>query len=146
LGKRPAARATSKPSRIRATGSRRPSSAACGWADTSRDDTLAPFRAFIQGRSDLDTLTRDAIHRARQAFEHVLHADAALDVLREGCAAQAAQARAPGKVPALGLHLLRGLVCAAQDRLDDAARACETELSEADRGQVYMRANARRMP
>jgi len=25
-------------------------------ADASRDDTLAPFRAFIQGRSDLDTL------------------------------------------------------------------------------------------
>ena len=44
-------------------------------ADASRDDTLAPFRTFIEGRSDLDTLTRDAIHRARQAFEHVLHAE-----------------------------------------------------------------------
>jgi DNA-binding winged helix-turn-helix (wHTH) protein/Flp pilus assembly protein TadD len=240
------------------------------WADAAREDTLAPFRTFIQGRSDLDTLTRDAIHRARQAFAHVLHAepdyapahvglgfacalafeasyvetscdrdaltlavqharqgaaldrtsaeawsvlafalhlngerdnaaaaawkavalgptewrhqlrlayvswggdrmsaartaltlcpglalahwlmatvliargafDAALDVLREGCAAQAAQARPPGKVPALGLHLLRGLVCAAQDRLDDAARACEMELSEADPDQVYAR-------
>jgi DNA-binding winged helix-turn-helix (wHTH) protein/Flp pilus assembly protein TadD len=239
-------------------------------ADAARDDTLAPFRAFIHGRSDLDRLTCDAIHRARQAFAHVLHDepdyapahvglgfacavafdasyvdaacdrdaltlavqharqgaaldrtsaeawsvlafalhlngerehaaaaawkavaleptewrhrlrlayvswggdrmsaartaltlcpglalahwltatvliargafDAALDVLREGCAAQAAQARAPGKVPALGLHLLRGLVCAAQDRLDDAARACEMELSEADPGQVYAR-------
>ena len=32
-------------------------------------------RTFIQGRSDLDTLTRDAIHRAPQAFEHVLHAE-----------------------------------------------------------------------
>ena len=58
-------------------------------------------------------------------------------MLREGCAAQVAQARAPGKVPALGLHLLRGLVCAAEDRLDDAARACEMELSEADPGQLY---------
>ena len=34
-------------------------------ADASRDDTLAPFLACIQGRSDVDTLTRDAIHRAR---------------------------------------------------------------------------------
>src|SRR3989442_254060 len=45
------------------------------WADAAREDTLAPFRTFIQGRSDLDTLTRDAIHRARQAFAHVLHAE-----------------------------------------------------------------------
>src|SRR3989442_12185297 len=45
------------------------------WADAAREDTLGPFRTFIQGRSDLDTLTRDAIHRARQAFAHVLHAE-----------------------------------------------------------------------
>jgi len=44
-------------------------------ADASRDDALAPFRAFVQRRSDLDTLTRDAIHRARHAFEHVRHAE-----------------------------------------------------------------------
>jgi tetratricopeptide (TPR) repeat protein len=70
---------------------------------------------------------------ARGAF------DAALDVLREGCAVQAAQARAPGKVPALGLHLLRGLINAAQDQLDAAVRACETELSQANPDQVYAR-------
>ena len=42
--------------------------------DASIDAQLAPFRAFVQGQADLDTLDRGAILRARRAFEDVLHA------------------------------------------------------------------------
>jgi DNA-binding winged helix-turn-helix (wHTH) protein len=42
--------------------------------DASLDTPLAPFRAFVQGQADLDTLDRDAILRARRAFEDALRA------------------------------------------------------------------------
>jgi DNA-binding winged helix-turn-helix (wHTH) protein len=42
--------------------------------DAPLDAQLAPFRTFVQGQADLDTLDRDAILRARRAFEDVLHA------------------------------------------------------------------------
>jgi len=44
--------------------------------DAPLDAQLAPFRAFVQGQADLDTLDRDAILRARRAFEDVLRATA----------------------------------------------------------------------
>jgi len=66
---------------------------------------------------------------ARGAF------DQALAQLRDGCAAQDNQV-APS-YPAVGLYLLRGLVLAAQDRLDEAAAAFDKELSVPDRGQLY---------
>ena len=53
----------------------------------------------------------------------------ALDVLHEGCAAQDAQSTARGSFPAVGLHLLRGLVRAARGRLDGAAEAFTRELA-----------------
>src|SRR5262249_22214453 len=43
-------------------------------ADAALDAQPAPFRAFVQGQADLDTLDRDAILRARRAFEDVLRA------------------------------------------------------------------------
>src|SRR5881628_2377924 len=52
---------------------------------------LAPFRAFVQGRSELDRLDRDALRRARHAFD---------DALRQ----------APGYAPAhVGLAMACGL-------------------------------------
>ena len=42
--------------------------------DGPLDGPLAPFRAFVQGEDDLDTLDRDAIQRARRTFEDVLRA------------------------------------------------------------------------
>jgi DNA-binding winged helix-turn-helix (wHTH) protein len=42
--------------------------------DASSDAQLAPYRAFVQGEDDLDTLDRDAILRARRTFEDVLRA------------------------------------------------------------------------
>ena len=70
---------------------------------------------------------------ARGAF------DAALDVLQEGCAAQDAQASGGGYFPAVGLHLLRGLVLGAQQQLDAAADALMRELTTLDQGQMYAR-------
>jgi len=66
---------------------------------------LAPFRAFVQGRTDLDTLDRHAIGRARSAFE---------DALR----------RAPDYAPAhVGLAMACGLAFEATtpDPVRDAA-------------------------
>lgn len=40
--------------------------------DAPVDEQLAPFRAFVQGRTQLDTLDREAIRRARAAFEDAL--------------------------------------------------------------------------
>jgi DNA-binding winged helix-turn-helix (wHTH) protein/Tfp pilus assembly protein PilF len=41
-------------------------------ADASLEGELAPFLAFVQGQTELDTLDRDAIARARRAFEDAL--------------------------------------------------------------------------
>jgi len=43
-------------------------------ADTASDGQLALYRALVQGEDDLDTLDRDAIQRARRAFEDVVRA------------------------------------------------------------------------
>jgi tetratricopeptide (TPR) repeat protein len=70
---------------------------------------------------------------ARGAF------DAALDVLRDGCTAQDEESAGRGTFPAVGLYLLRGLVLAAQQRLDEAVDALTRELSGIDKGQMYAR-------
>jgi DNA-binding winged helix-turn-helix (wHTH) protein len=41
-------------------------------SDDALDSLLAPYRAFVEGRAALETLDRDAITRARQAFEQAL--------------------------------------------------------------------------
>ncbi len=41
-------------------------------ANASLDARLAPFRAFLEGQANLDTLNREAIVRARRVFEDVL--------------------------------------------------------------------------
>jgi len=70
---------------------------------------------------------------ARQAF------DAALDELRAGCASQDAQRTETGRFKAVGLHLLHGLVLAAQGSEDRALEQFARELDfEAD-GQLYAR-------
>jgi DNA-binding winged helix-turn-helix (wHTH) protein len=68
---------------------------------------------------------------ARRAF------DAALAVLREGCALQDRQLADAVMYPAVGLHLLRGLVLAAQDHLDEAAAAFDAELTSPNSRQLY---------
>jgi DNA-binding winged helix-turn-helix (wHTH) protein/Flp pilus assembly protein TadD len=70
---------------------------------------------------------------ARGAF------DAALRVLQEGCAAQDAQPATLDSFPAVGLHLLRGLVLGAQQRVDAAIDALNRELSGVDPDLVYGR-------
>lgn len=68
---------------------------------------------------------------ARGAF------DAAFDILRIGCALQDKQSPAAEPYPAVGLHLLYGLVLAARGQLDEACRQFTCELSGLDAGQVY---------
>lgn len=75
---------------------------------------------------------RATVFIARGAF------DAAVEELRLGCAAQDAQPKRSG-FPAVGLHLLDGLVHAAHQRLDEAAAALARELGSADSGQLYAR-------
>jgi tetratricopeptide (TPR) repeat protein len=75
---------------------------------------------------------RATVFIARSAF------GAATEELCIGCAAQDAQPKRSG-FPAVGLHLLDGLVHAAHGRLDDAAAALTRELSFADSGQLYAR-------
>jgi DNA-binding winged helix-turn-helix (wHTH) protein len=73
---------------------------------------------------------------ARQAF------DAALDVLRDGCAAQDAQALAVKTTacfPAVGLHLLRALALAATGDVEAAIDELTRELDSPHRGHVYAR-------
>ena len=70
---------------------------------------------------------------ARGAF------DAALEVLQHGCAAQDAQSTVAGSFPAVGLHLLHGLVLGAQQHLDAAADAFMQELESMDEGHMYAR-------
>jgi DNA-binding winged helix-turn-helix (wHTH) protein len=64
--------------------------------------------------------------------------DTALEEIVPGCAAQDGQTqRSPFK--AVGLHLLHGLVLAAQGRLDAALTELMLELPSADSGQIYAR-------
>jgi len=70
---------------------------------------------------------------ARGAFE------AALETLDAGCRAQDEQSLSMGSFPAVGLHLLRGLVLAAQHQLDEAAGEFKRELSCVTSGQLYAR-------
>ena len=75
---------------------------------------------------------RTTVFIARGALEM------ALDEVRLGCAAQDAQAKGSG-FPGIGLHLLHGLVLAAQDHLDDGVAEFRKELSWAESGQLYAR-------
>ena len=70
---------------------------------------------------------------ARQAF------DAALEELREGCAAQDAQRNGSGRFNAVGLHLLHGLVLAARGADDEAFEQFTRERAVSDDRQVYER-------
>jgi tetratricopeptide (TPR) repeat protein len=70
---------------------------------------------------------------ARQAF------DAALEALRTGCSAQDGQCKETGRFHMVGLHLLHGLVLAAQGAIDDALEELARELSKADDNHVYAR-------
>ena len=70
---------------------------------------------------------------ARQAFP------AALRHLRAGCAAQDAQPNGGGLLAAVGLHMLIGLVMAAEGQLDEALDAFRRELASARTGQLYGR-------
>jgi tetratricopeptide (TPR) repeat protein len=70
---------------------------------------------------------------ARQAF------DAAADQLRAGCASQDAQRRESGRFNAVGLHLLYGLVMAAQGAEEHALEEFARELAFEDEGQLYAR-------
>jgi tetratricopeptide (TPR) repeat protein len=76
---------------------------------------------------------------ARETF------DRALDELRQGCAAQDRQSRETSRFPAIGLHLLRGLVLAATrppgapEGDEDALAEFARELAAGDAGHVYAR-------
>ena len=70
---------------------------------------------------------------ARQAF------DAALDELRAGCASQDVQRTDTGRFKAVGLHLLHGLVLAAQGSDDGALGQFARELDFESDGQLYAR-------
>ena len=70
---------------------------------------------------------------ARQAF------DAALEELRPGCASQDAQRKQNGRFNAVGLHLLHGLVLAAQGADDLALEELASELAFEQEGQLYAR-------
>ena len=70
---------------------------------------------------------------ARQAF------DAALETLRAGCAAQDAQREETGRFHTVGLHLLHGLVLAAQGAVDQALDELALELSLLDESHIYAR-------
>jgi DNA-binding winged helix-turn-helix (wHTH) protein/Tfp pilus assembly protein PilF len=70
---------------------------------------------------------------ARQAFE------AALDELRAGCASQDAQRTDTGRFKAVGLHLLHGLVLAAQGSDEGALEQFARELDFEPEGQLYAR-------
>jgi DNA-binding winged helix-turn-helix (wHTH) protein/Tfp pilus assembly protein PilF len=105
--------------------------------------------AFVSwGDERIDAAAAALALRPQLALAHWLQAtvliargafDAALARLRDGCAAQDRQPVDTAAYPAVGLHLLRGLVLAAHDRLAEAVAAFEAELSAPDRGQVYAR-------
>ena len=68
--------------------------------------------------------------------------EAALIPIRAGCAAQDRQRVRKGPYPAVGLHLLHGLVLLAQGRLEEALREFACELDVPDHGQLYARERA----
>lgn len=70
---------------------------------------------------------------ARQAF------DPALEVLRQGCAEQDAQATGAAGFHAVGLHLLRGLALAAMGGVDTAVAELTREIESPHSGQLYAR-------
>jgi DNA-binding winged helix-turn-helix (wHTH) protein/cytochrome c-type biogenesis protein CcmH/NrfG len=70
---------------------------------------------------------------ARQAFS------AAAEELRPGCASQDAQRRESGRFNAVGLHLLHGLVMAAQGAEERALEEFARELAFEEEGQLYAR-------
>jgi tetratricopeptide (TPR) repeat protein len=73
------------------------------------------------------------VHVARQAFGHAtIH-------LRAGCTAQDAQPKGTGLLTAVGLHLLHGLVLAAQGDRAAARDAFARELALENPGHVYAR-------
>jgi DNA-binding winged helix-turn-helix (wHTH) protein/Tfp pilus assembly protein PilF len=59
--------------------------------------------------------------------------------LRAGCAAQDNQSRVAATYPAVGLHLLHGLVLLAQNHVDAAIREFECELRDPASAQLYAR-------
>jgi DNA-binding winged helix-turn-helix (wHTH) protein len=70
---------------------------------------------------------------ARQAFE------AALELLRDGCTAQDAQATNTRGYPGVALHLHRARVLAAMGDIDAAIAELTRELDTPHRGQIYAR-------
>jgi tetratricopeptide (TPR) repeat protein len=64
--------------------------------------------------------------------------EAALDEVTRGCAAQDAQKKGAG-LPAVGLHLLHGLLLAARGDLAGAIAELTRELSWVESGQLYAR-------
>ena len=77
---------------------------------------LEPFRAFLHGSRELATLNLDAIKDKQRV--------------------------STGPYPAVGLHLLHGLVLAAKGRLEEALREFDCELDVPDHGQLYARERA----
>jgi tetratricopeptide (TPR) repeat protein len=73
------------------------------------------------------------VYVARQAFSH------AIELLRAGCAAQDAQPRQAGRFTAVGLHLLHGLVRAAQGDVTAARDELARELALDHPDHVYAR-------
>ncbi len=73
------------------------------------------------------------VYVARGLFDKALHE------LLAGCALQDAHPLAAAKMPAVGLHWLRGLVLAAIGAEHDAREALERELARADVRHVYGR-------
>ena len=76
---------------------------------------------------------KSTVYVARGAFEP------ALTHLQAGCGAQDRQRDNPRDYPAVGLHLLRGLVLAAQERLPEAEDEFTAELAGPNREQIYWR-------
>ena len=68
--------------------------------------------------------------------------DSALIPIQLGCAAQDKQRFRIGPYPAVGLHLLFGLVHASLGRLDEALREFDCEMDVPDHGQLYARERA----
>ena len=100
------------------------------------------------GDERFDSAHRALILRHELALAHWLKStvliargvfEAALISIRAGCIEQDKQRHAPGPYPAVGLHLLHGLVLAALGRLDEAMREFELELDIPDHGQLYAR-------
>jgi DNA-binding winged helix-turn-helix (wHTH) protein len=94
--------------------------------DASADGRLAPYRAFVQGESDLNTLDRDAILRARRTFEEVLRADPDHALAHIGLANACAYAFESTRAD------LASDVVALTMALDHAVKGCELAPASAD--------------